>query len=598
MDKILTRVALLVILIMTCASLSLAAPLPPNRTLTIQLSSVDYSGQHTLVDSTTTQTDAQGKFTFSFSVVPSADRVQYLYLQVFDGSNLLRQSLVPAPDNGAKTDAAISEISDLQTRALLNAKAGSNGLTPFHMVAALTMLRSQAISQDDVNKIVNAVNAAANAFYAAIYASSQGVASSSSALVALSATAVQGTFSSRTIVQPTKLRTLNPITGVPPKGNFPPSIELSITTEQVAIFNKELLAGLRRSMALFRKSVDDATTSDVKVEAAGRSAAMALLINELVAASASAGIPLETTEWAYMAAGAAAEVSLTQQGASSAVVSFVRLCFVNGMTLYQTARVVRSHIDALAALKISPPTLQRYFTLLSTLADIIPSRMRIDLTLYQPTLSDSRTYEVAIFNTFATRDVAYMSAMMQALTVGTNFDAFPLVDPELENLLSIVIGRMAATNGVMEGMTKTRLQSITGSGTNSPIGLLQMPIWLYLQQIPQYTYAPIVGISNGINSIPSPPLFDQFSGAYQAQMLMGYDLGVVGQRTYQDDVAAENAGYVINPARWYSFEAAANLKKNAITRRDDVLTRMSGLSAKEADAIMTISRGIGGYNFY
>jgi hypothetical protein len=68
--------------------------------------------------------------------------------------------------------------------------------------------------------------------------------------------------------------------------------------------------------------------------------------------------------------------------------------------------------------------------------------------------------------------------------------------------------------------------------------------------------------------------------------------------SYQDDVAAENAGYAITPAQWYTLATAAGLKNAAITRRAMVMSRFNGLTSKEADAIMTGSRGIGGFNFY
>jgi len=534
MDKILTRVALLVMLMMTWATLSHAEPLRPNRTLTIQLSAVDYSGLITPLDSTTAQTDAQGKFTFTFPVVPSVEFTQYLYLQVYDGSTLLRQSLVPAPENGGSVDAGISEMGDLQTRILMNSRAN---LSPFSIVAALTMLRTTALPVDDSNKIGTAIGSASDAFYAALYAG-------------------------------------------------------GATGDQIAVFNRELLAGLRRTMTLFRKSVDDAVVADIKFEADGRGAAMALLIKEIVSASAAANISLDITELAYMSAGAAAETSLIQQSAKPAAVSIVRLCFVNGMTLHQTARVVRSHLDALSTLGISPPVLQRYFDLLSVLSDRIPRRIRIDLMLMQPTLSDAHNYEIAIFNTYATRDLAYFSAVMDSFY---EFDLpIPNSDTELENFLGIIVGRMAATNGVMAGMTILRLRSVTGTGTYSPLSLFTMPIWLYLEQIPQYSYNPIAGLSNGVNSILTPPQFDQLSGAYQAQAQMAYDMELALQLNRQEEAISQDA--VIG--QWYSFTTAVALKKLVVTRQANILAHMGGLTTKEAEAIITIYRGIGGFSFY
>lgn len=131
---------------------------------------------------------------------------------------------------------------------------------------------------------------------------------------------VFGVFSSHTVVPPTipPTRTLNPITGVPP-ASPPPIVMVGMNPEQVAVFDKELMAGLRRTMSLYRKSVDDSSSSDTRIEALGRYQAITLMMRELISASAIAGIPPDVTEWAYLASGGAAETSLEQQGTTPAV---------------------------------------------------------------------------------------------------------------------------------------------------------------------------------------------------------------------------------------------------------------------------------------
>ena len=602
MKKLLARLTAAGLLLMLMVAFAHAAPLPINRTLTIQLSSIDYAGQIKPVTSTTTQTDTQGKFIFSFPTVPSSDTAQFLLLQVFDGSTMLRQTIVPSPETGGAVEAGISEVSDLQTRALLSARTDTNKLTPVHLLAALTMLRSPAISPDDVAKIINAINAAADAFYASLYAPTQVVVQKSSMLPTrsspITSSAVQGVFSSHTIVPPITppTRVLNPRSGVPPVGQPPAIFTIGITPEQVAVFDKELLAGLRRVMTIYRKSVDDSSVSDLRIEALGRYQAITLMMREIIAASASAGVPLDATECAYLASGGAAETSLEQQGTTPAVKSLVRMCYVNGMVLCQTFRTVCSHTNALSTLGISPPKLQRYFTILNLISDSVPASISgIEVSLANTSLLDSQAYEAQTYNTFAIRDLAYMKAYMQLFDI---IFQSGIVDTEYEALLGEVIGSMSGTGGVMSGMTKMRFQTIMGTGEYDPIYWHLLPVWLYLPQKAQYSYSPILGLTNGGTTSPISPLFDQLSGAYLAQAQFQYDIALTQQLNYHDNTVAEDASAANFPPQWISLSTAASLKRIFMTRRGDVRSRMSGISEKDKDAFMTITNGIGGYGYF
>lgn len=523
-----TRSMVLMLLLTFWATLSYSAQLPPHHELTLHLSAVDRNGRITPIDSMTTRTDAQGKFQFSFPSVPATDRAQYLHLRVSDGSIMLRQALTPAPEPGARADIGISEMSDLHTRILMNSVVG--GLSPFRMVAALIMLRSPSILPDDAGRIETALGAATDAFYASL-------------------------------------------------------ISGGATRDQVVEFDRELLAGVRRTMTLYRQSVDDSSVSSALPEAAGRDKAMELLMRELIAAGASAGIPLDVAEWAYMAAGGAAEASLVQQKATPALKSLVRLCFVNGMVLCQTMRVLKSHLDALWTFGISPPTMQKHFIFLNLLSERITERLGLEQTLAHADPTDARANEVAIFDTLAIRDISYFEALLDAASSG---------DPgssEYEFLLAEIISRMAGTGDVMAGMTRGELEFILGSRTTSPIGYQQLPVWLYLQHIPLYRYEPITGLAQGIADPPPVPSSDLLSGAYRAQALLQHDLELAEQLTRQDTIAAENA----EPLQWLSLSTAATLKWSAITRRTAVMARISGISQKETEAIMTMSRRLGFY---
>lgn len=600
MKNLLARLAAVGLLLLGMVAFANAAPLPINRTLTIQLSSINSEGLILPVTSTTSQTDAQGKFTFSFPTVPASDTAPFLLLQVYDGSSLLRQTIVPAPENGGAAEAGISEVSDLQARVLLSSISVKKKLTTIQYFLALTMLRTTVIPAEDVNKIVNAINAATDAFYASLYAPAQIVAQKSSMLptqYSSTGNLVFGVFSSPTVTPPTipPPRTLGPITGYPP-ASPPPLVMVGSMPEQVAVFDKELLAGLRRVMSVYRKSVDDSSVSDPRIEALGRYQAITLMMRELIAASAVAGISLDVTDWAYLASGGAAETSLELQGTTPAVTSLVRMCYSNGMILCQTFKTVHSNAVALTTLDISPPKLQRYSTLLNLISDSIPTSLRgIEVSLANAVLLDAQAYEMQIYNTFAVRDIAYMKAYMQVFDI---IYQSGVVDTEYEVLLSEVIGSMSGSGGVMSGMTTLRFQTIMGAGENAPISWQLLPVWLYLSQKAQYSYSPVPGLTSGGTTSPVQPLFDQLSGAYLAQAKLQYDMALTQQLNYHDNSVAEDASAANIPSRWISLSTAASLKRTYMTRRGDLRSRMSGITENEKDAFMAVTNGISGYAFF
>lgn len=534
MKNILARATLLTMLVMTWTTLSHAAPLPPNHTLSIQLSAVDYAGQIIPVDSTTAQTDAQGRFTFSFPGVPSTGRAQYLYLQVFDGANMLRQSLVPAPDNGGTTDAGISEVSSLQTRILMS--SGTSGISPFRMVAALTMLRTTAIPADDASKIGTAIGAASDAFYAALY------------------------------------------TG-------------GATSDQLAVFNRELLAGLRRTMALYRQSVDVATVSDLSIEARGRYQAIAQMMRELLSASSAAGIPLAITDWAFAAAGGAAQTSIEQQNSTPAVISLVRLCFVNQMNVLQAVRATKERIDALTSLGYSAISLPKYFGIFNALPDkMINAQKGIETDLANQVLSSAQTYETAIFNSFAIRDIVYMHTGMEYFSVPTAFDV--LDTTEYDNLLAIVIARMASIDVVMSAMMKDS-QSIYGGTTTFPIWWLSIPLWAYIQPTTALSYPPIPDLALQVSTPPAPPVISQLSGSYKALAELQYDVSLTQYLIREDSYAVES----VYPTRFMPLSAVATLKHSAQQRVAAVTSRISGITDTEKRAFIPMMSGVAGIDF-
>jgi hypothetical protein len=233
--------------------------------------------------------------------------------------------------------------------------------------------------------------------------------------------------------------------------------------------------------------------------------------------------------------------------------------------------------------------------MLNLISNDIPKALRgIEVYLSSPNLKNANEYEMQIFNNFSIHDLAFFKIYLH-IVVG--FDLEIPVDTEYNTLLSDVINRMAATSGVMSGMTKTQFQTAMGSGTGNPISVLLLPVWLYLQQIPDYSYTLIPGLAEGMVN-PSPYQVPSYqysflSGAYQAQAKLQYDSAVTSALNHQDN----NAAIGDAPPQWITLSTAANLKKTAMIRRRDIRNRIKGINKKERDAISTITNGIDGAGY-
>lgn len=522
--------ALLLLVFWTAAAA--AMPLPAKRLLTIQLSGIGATGQVFRAATTTALTDEQGKFSFSFASIPSAEISPFLLLEVKDGPTVLRRSIALAPETGGAAEVGIGEVADLQAAALLKALDGSGLLRPLHLVAALTMLRSVAIPLADAERTGSALNAAVAAFYASLTAE-------------------------------------------------------GATAEQVARFDGELLAGLRRVMARYRQSVDAASTADASIEAKARGEAFALLMGELIDAGTAAGLLPGTVTAAYLAAGGSAEADLTRQNITPAVLSLVRAGFAMGMTQCQARSFVSDITRALGVVGNIPSGMLKYLIFLQQ--RMVFAQQGGEILLADPQLADARTYETAIFNSLAIRDLIYLKALFDLY----GFDYDSSFASDCDALRRLVIGRMAATDGVMSGMTLTRLQAIMGSGELPPIDGLQLPVWAFVTVGTHFSYQAIPELAAGVDNPPVQPQLDLLADPYRSLAALGYDITLMAKLNSQDQIAAENAAGGDTP-RWLSLVTVADLARKAQTRRNEIRQRIGGLSEAEREAFLAILSGIGG----
>jgi hypothetical protein len=152
------------------ATAALAAPLTANHSYTVQLSTVSATGQLTPVNQMDATTDASGKLNFQFSNVPDTGSASYLMVQIMDTvggqTQLVRQTLVPAPTPGQQMGMGVNEVSYRQTQAALQAMQTTTGTagSTLGVLFPMTMISTGAIPGSAAGNIGQAANDAATAF--------------------------------------------------------------------------------------------------------------------------------------------------------------------------------------------------------------------------------------------------------------------------------------------------------------------------------------------------------------------------------------------------------------------------------------------------
>jgi len=158
------RFVLVVLFMFALPSNIFAGYIPINKNLTIKLSSLNSQGQLQTISEKIIKSDAEGKVTFDFPSVPSANIAPFLHIQIMDGDSVLRQTIVPSPQAGKNVDTGISETTDLHARAILKASAISGSLTPIHLLVAQSLIRTPTISIADAESLGVAIDAGVTAF--------------------------------------------------------------------------------------------------------------------------------------------------------------------------------------------------------------------------------------------------------------------------------------------------------------------------------------------------------------------------------------------------------------------------------------------------
>jgi hypothetical protein len=151
-----------------CATSALA--LTANHAYTVQLSPVSATGQQTAVEQMDATTDGNGKLSFHFTNVPDSGTAPFLMVQIMDNAGgqqqVVRQTLVPAPNSGQQMQMGVDEVSFRQTQAALQAMqaASDSGDATLRAMFPLTMIPTGAMSAADAGSFGQAAGTGAATF--------------------------------------------------------------------------------------------------------------------------------------------------------------------------------------------------------------------------------------------------------------------------------------------------------------------------------------------------------------------------------------------------------------------------------------------------
>ena len=521
---------LLAVLVLAAPVDSWSMNLPLSKELTVKLSALDSQGRLQTVSEVSAKTDALGKIAFSFPIVPSSAVTPFLHLQIVDGSEVLRQAIVPAPLPGGTVDAGVSETTDLQARSILRAAAISGKLTPVHLLVAHALLRTPAIS-------------AANA-------------ESAGAAIVAGADAISQVLASD-----------------------------NLTDKQLSSFMSTLSRALADAAAMYRTSVDDSVSFDQKVEAYRRGEAFAILLQGLVSAGTEAGINLETISTAFAAAGGAAETALE---ATPAIDPFtraeMRLSYMTGILNLSNYRMLRELTSSLGYVGITAPRYARIFNVIDLAvehhehhANVIGWRITDSFGT-----NDIQAFRMLEFNSLARQDLLLAKIGLESFFNST-------ANPEYADLMLEITGRMAGMGGIMSGMTPEMLMEIIGRPTMPTLTPYELAVWSYIHREPAFAYTPIPGLVDQLITRPATvPAFDRLAEPYRSLALLMYDLQLVSSLRLQDQQAAEDfsTAHPLDPPGWYPLTTVHQILENDRQRLAQVRQHMSGVLPRTKDALV------------
>lgn len=448
-----------------------AMALTPNTTFMIKLSTVSPTGDLTQTATTSANSDADGKVSFSFSNIPTNSTARFLMVQIMEGSGaVVRQSMVPASAPGSNISMGVSEVTDRQAKAMLKAVTDAGSDSPTPVMLLMTMVRSGAISDADALNFSPLARSAASAFE---------------------------TFMT----------------------------DNGVTAAQMAAFKINMLSAMRDVAAKYKESVDAATPA---LEAGKRGEAMSSFMDALVKAAADAGISPNIMQIAFDEAGKAAESAAATSTINPDVITAMKASFRVGAQQRQLKAQMKGYSDAMMAIGASASHMQQFAAADATMGASMTSAQ----VNFEQMFADPSAFPDAA--TISSTESTMLTAMQTLFNNFVSTDAATSSN-DITGMLSAMATQMNGMGGMMSGMTSTTLANMgIGQMVTMPGGALQNWTVMMVSANDfvtpglQLTYTPSTTLSGQLTALgvtlPTPPTFSQFADPYKSMLELQYDL--------------------------------------------------------------------------
>jgi len=216
-------------------------------------------------------------------------------------------------------------------------------------------------------------------------------------------------------------------------------------------------------------------------------------------------------------------------------------------------------------------------------------------------ITDIQELRIQEFNALASQDVLLMKIGMESYNA-------TMVSSEYGDKMLELTGRMAAMGGVMAGMTPELLLEILGRPTSPPPLLIaqqtalaaasvptlnpyELAAWSYIYREPGFRYTTIPGLANQLATpitLSIAPAFERLAEPYRSLALLMYDLAMVSNLRWQDQLAADeySIAHPLDPPGWYPLTTVHQILENDRQRLDQVRQHITGASPETRNALM------------
>lgn len=467
--KIFKSIVLSLAYVALCVNPALA--LIPNSTYMIRLSTVSSLGQLEEVSTTSAKSNTAGKVSFTFSNVPDNATSRFLMVQILDGSGaVVRQAMSVAPSHGSHINMGISEVTDKQSKAMLQAIVAGGNDNPTSLMLLMTMVQSGAISDEEARNL---------------------------GPLAINAAQAMETFMSSN----------------------------GVTQTQMATFKSLMLRAMDDYSSRIREAVD-APTSAMAATKMGE--AMSNLQSNLMDAAANINIPVDLLPAAFNEAGKVVGKAAPTAGVTGNVMAAVNSTLQVDAEQRQLATELRQYEDALSVMGAAATYRQQFRQAAAVMTQsLVQARAIYGQMFADPescpnadTIGDAAATAIRAMqrarDAFASPGITAsdeeVAAMLNGMTTHLHSENGAMSGMTAASLARMQIGKMKTTpDGALQNWT-----------------ILMVAVNDFLESGLELAYTPSTTLADELAALgvtpPAMPAFGQFDESYQAFLELHYDL--------------------------------------------------------------------------